>query len=131
MISLKIPLEPVPSLRPRFNSFTKTARKPAKCHRFENEVAHYLRAQFHNPPLTVPVRVTFRFYLRRPKRPEYKTHPGGRPDLDNLIKAVQDAGTGILWRYDTLVCEYGPGTGKRYGEPPRIEIEIDKMEDEK
>lgn len=56
--------------------------------------------------------------LRRPK-----------PDLDNYLKAVQDAITesGVLWRDDTLVAEYAPGSRKRWatpGEPPGTYVSI-------
>ena len=50
-----------------------------------------------------------------------------KPDLSNLLKAVEDALTGIVWRDDAQVIGYLPGTGKyqvvRPGnEQPRTDI---------
>jgi len=43
--------------------------------------------------------VSFVFYLKR--------KGGQQPDLDNLIKTVKDALTGVVYRDDSLVTEYG------------------------
>ena len=43
-------------------------------------------------------------YLRRPKKPKYKDHPGSRPDIDNYIKAAMDGITRAgIWTDDSLV----------------------------
>ena len=52
----------------------------------------------------------------------------GRPDLDNLEKAVMDAITNAdLWRDDSLV--YQKHSTKRYGERPGVEITITEIGD--
>ena len=45
-----------------------------------------------------------------------------KPDLDNLIKFVQDCGNGVLWRDD---CRIATLTAAKYYSPnPRTEIEV-------
>ncbi len=53
------------------------------------------------PPLDEPLSldVVFR-YAQKPHA--YRTK---RPDLDNLLKAVMDAGNGILWADDSCVAQ--------------------------
>jgi len=88
-----------------------------------------------------PVTLTARFYLPRPARLDaltgrgasrhyaYMACPiwhGAKPDLDNLLKAVEDALTGVVWHDDAQVCEYGQNTYKQYherGGRPRVTIE--------
>lgn len=43
-----------------------------------------------HPPIDVPVHVTVRFYMPRPKKPRFPT-PAVAPDLDKLCRAVGDA----------------------------------------
>jgi Holliday junction resolvase RusA-like endonuclease len=75
-------------------------------------------------PLEGPLELSVTFYFKRPQSwlkarrdavddgetPWYM----GKPDLDNLVKLVKDAGNGILWRDDAQVVRldadkvYGP-----------------------
>lgn len=50
-------------------------------------------------PLTGPVSVFMLFYLGE------KRDSHGRPDLDNLVKAVKDAMTGVVYRDDSQIVE--------------------------
>jgi len=43
-------------------------------------------------------------YLLTKNAPESRIHFTRKPDTDNLIKAVKDCLTSILWRDDALVC---------------------------
>lgn len=55
---------------------------------------------------TGPVFLYAEFRLDRPARPkpEYRRHPGGKPDLDKLLRAVGDALTEAgVWSDDSLV----------------------------
>ena len=64
-------------------------------------------------PLEGPLQLSVVFCFRRPKswpkaqrdavdNGEEPWHVG-KPDLDNLVKLVQDAGNGILWRDDAQI----------------------------
>lgn len=55
---------------------------------------------------------------------EQRVRPVTKPDLDNYLKLIKDSANGILWKDDSQVVEYLPGTGKYYGEVPRWEIEV-------
>lgn len=49
------------------------------------------------------------------------------PDLDQLVKQVQDALVGIAYIDDNQVCGY-PNSAKRYGEPERTEITVEVLD---
>jgi Holliday junction resolvase RusA-like endonuclease len=78
-----------------------------------------LKVQQHAPahPLACPVRLECYFTFARPKG-HYRTgkHAGElresapvlhttKPDLDNLVKFVKDALTGVFWIDDSVVCD--------------------------
>jgi Holliday junction resolvase RusA-like endonuclease len=50
------------------------------------------------------------------------------PDLDQLIKQVQDALTGIVYWDDNQVVAYGPRPLKRYGSPERTVITVEVLD---
>jgi len=60
----------------------------------------------------IPVEIEVHFYLPRPQshfgtkglKPRYEdARPLGKPDVDNMIKAVKDAAKGIVWHDDSQV----------------------------
>ena len=51
--------------------------------------------------------------------------PTGKPDVDNVEKAVCDALNGIVWRDDALVCEVAKI--KRYSERPGIDVTVETL----
>lgn len=77
------------------------------------------------------------FYLPRPKN-HYRTkkgqltnqlhswaigmRPGGKPDKDNLVKAVQDAINKVVWRDDALIVD--SVERKIYSTFPRTEFQL-------
>lgn len=80
-------------------------------------------------PWTLPVVLEVAVYLPRPKRYCRKKDPdgplvhAGRPDAENVLKAIQDAMKGILWADDALICRVT--VWKLYAERegrPRVEI---------
>lgn len=58
-----------------------------------------------------PIWLIADFYLPRPEKYNRKKDPDGpiscivKPDTDNLIKAVKDALSGVVWVDDKQVCE--------------------------
>ena len=75
-----------------------------------------------------------RFYFARPRghfgtgrnsdklKPSAPPYPTVRPDVTKLVRAVEDALTGVLWRDDSLVITQL--AAKLYGEPERAVIRI-------
>jgi crossover junction endodeoxyribonuclease RusA len=54
-------------------------------------------------PLDEPVRLRVAFYLARPKRSKFPTRPAVTPDLSKLVRATEDALTGLVWADDARV----------------------------
>lgn len=85
------------------------------------------------PLLAGPLTLTVDFYLPRPKghigvkgvRPSAPAYPIVKPDTTKLLRAVEDALTGIVWRDDAQVVEQT--VRKMYGEPARAEISVDRL----
>lgn len=77
-----------------------------------------------------PLMLAVRFVVPRPKghygarglRPSAPAYPTTRPDITKLLRAVEDALTGIVWRDDAQVVEQV--ARKVYGEPARCEIAV-------
>lgn len=83
-----------------------------------NAVAQQAAREMERVPLfTAPVRLTIRFYFRRPalhfgtgkkagqlksSAPAFHTQT---PDLDKLVRNTQDALTAVVWQDDKQVCE--------------------------
>lgn len=85
-------------------------------------------------PLEGPLRMSAVFVFPRPKSMHWKTRPmprvwhTSRPDRDNLIKSVQDALNGILWRDDSQICAGEPVKLVAAGdEQPHVEIVIEVL----
>ena len=53
-----------------------------------------------------------------------EVRPLSKPDFSNIIKHVEDIGTGIFWHDDSQIVGPGPWGGKFYGQVPRYEIAI-------
>jgi Holliday junction resolvase RusA-like endonuclease len=108
-------------------------------------VSAVVRSQYHNRPLlTDPLRLGMQFRILRPKghwgsgrnaatlKQSAPTHPTVKPDLTKLVRATEDALTGVLWRDDTQVVagiyskiyvERDPGVVIQVSRIPHIEIE--------
>lgn len=128
-ISVTLPVEPMPKLRPRFRVvrgrvFTHT---PYETKKFENEVAAlYLTRVGLKFEAHEPLQVKIEFYMQHPKsftKKKIQAIEDGllkhtvKPDLDNLTKALLDALNDIAWHddaqiVDLQVCkEYTTGDG--------------------
>lgn len=56
--------------------------------------------------------------------------PTTKPDLKNYIAGVEDALENVLYANDSQIVGYG-ATGKWYGDPPRIEVDVRELGDSK
>jgi Holliday junction resolvase RusA-like endonuclease len=84
--------------------------------------------------VTGPLLLVVDFFLMRPKghygtgrnasilKDSAPAYPVGRPDATKLVRAVEDALTGILWRDDAQVVYQR--VRKLYGTPQRAEISV-------
>lgn len=120
-VSLSVAGKPIAKGRPRFKdgyNYTPELTRDAE------ESMQWEMRQACATPLEGPLALSMTFSFRRPegwpKAQRDEVDNGkqpwrpGRPDLDNLIKLVQDAGNGILWRDDAQIVRleaikvYGP-----------------------
>lgn len=81
-------------------------------------------------PTGVPVKLDLLFTLTPPKsaRKNTRDYVVRRPDLDKLIRAVNDALTGIAYADDNQVAVIH--TSKRYGPTPGVHITITPLNQE-
>ena len=130
--------EPVAKGRPRFNRSTGRAFTPQKTINYETLVKmEYLNA-CPNAPLYsadtalsvhVDAYVSIPSSVSKKKRKDMidgKIRPTKKPDADNLIKSLMDAGNGVIWEDDKCVVEVV--LRKWYGEEPRVEMIVDEAE---
>lgn len=137
MISIMLPIDPVPQGRPRFarTRFGVSTRDPAKSRDYKQAVAAYTHQQYTGPPLTSPLALDVTFYRPiqkggskrlRAQKQAGQVLPTVKPDLDNYYKAVTDGMKGIVWVDDNQITDVT--MRKRYGAQPRTEITIREIE---
>jgi Holliday junction resolvase RusA-like endonuclease len=97
-------------------------------------IAMHAMAARKSPALTGALMLEVMFYFKRPKshfrtgrnadrlRPGAPRYPSVKPDCTKLVRGVEDALTGIVWRDDAQVVQQV--AGKFFGEPPRAEIVV-------
>lgn len=116
-VSIKgfIGMKPVAWARPRFNNgrgFELLKVKNAKAH-----FQWLARKEMGLPELSdSPLKVELDFhYIKAPKPKRHlKEFPAKRPDIDNLVKFVLDAGNDYLWKDDDQIVDIT--AVKNYGE---------------
>lgn len=127
-INLRIDGPPVAKGRPRMTR-SGHAYTPAKTREAEGYLRHAIVSQAGMPRHECALSVEVRCLMAIPaswsgvKRGTAITgaiKPTGRPDLDNLAKAVLDAANGILWADDAQIVEMR--LVKAYDERPGIRL---------
>jgi Holliday junction resolvase RusA-like endonuclease len=98
----EIPWPPTSKGRPKFVRATGVAYTPAPTRHAEAAIRDLLIARGARLfPRDVPLRVEVAFYVPRPRSaPRRVVMPTHRPDLDQYVKLLLDAATGILWEDD-------------------------------
>ncbi len=114
---------PIPLARPRFNvQKVYDGQKHKKLVCGINLKNQHKGKPFYEGNLHLDVK----FYLKISKRKKGdlldNTYHVYRPDLSNLIKFVEDIGTGIIYKDDSLICSVH--AIKKYSAIPRTEFEI-------
>ena len=129
-LSMFIPGFPIPQPRPRITVRGKhgVAYVPrghaihAWRAAIREEMERCVAESGHMFPINgVGLRVRMEFYLRKPKSNKARL-PISRPDLDNLAKAVLDAGNGVIWRDDSQVTTLE--ASKRWHDKPGVWLMI-------
>jgi Holliday junction resolvase RusA-like endonuclease len=87
------------------------------------------------PLLTGPLSLTVVFFVKRPRghfgtgrnanvlKPSAPRYPAVKPDATKLVRAVEDALTGVIYRDDAQVVDQY--VAKRYGTPERCEVRVE------
>lgn len=148
-LSFTVPAIPVAQPRQRSRTIrTKTGREfahnytPARhpVNAFKASVqlaAHQKVARASNGvPYDGPIELIATFVMPRPRVKVWKRKPMrrephiARPDIDNLLKALADALSGILWRDDAQVYAVDAGKVIAAGdETPHVEVTVRRLEE--
>lgn len=103
-VVIHIPMRAIPLERHRHG--VGGSYLPARSRKFRQAVQAYMRqAMGCTAPFSGPLRAEFGFEFARPKTgPNAKAvFHAAKPDFDNLVKAICDAGNGILWHDDCQI----------------------------
>jgi Holliday junction resolvase RusA-like endonuclease len=130
-----VPGKPVGKQRPRFSRKTGRAYTPKETATYENLIRLAFAEEYDfKEPTGQPVRLSVVAIFPIPKSwakkkqiaaEELRIFPG-KPDADNILKAVQDAGNGVIWKDDALIetaC-----ISKRYGSIPGLTVMVEVHE---
>ena len=132
-ISFTVPGAPQGKGRPRVGRIAGQARMftPAKTAAYEGLIAHAAaQAMAGRAPLDEPVVLTIHAAVPVPaswsKRKQAQAlageiRPTGKPDLDNVLKAVCDGCNGVLWRDDAVVVAVT--ARKAYAQTPGVLVQ--------
>lgn len=128
---ITIPLTPVAWQRVKQGRYGN-AYVPPKTRAFKTALALLVRREFKHLPMEGALSLSIRFIVKMPKRMPKRVpilHPITRPDLDNYLKAVKDALSGVVWLDDSQVVKYKE-VEKVYdyvNKTPRIELLVEEM----
>lgn len=141
-ISFIVPAVPIAQPRQRHRVVTANGRTfasnylPAKhpVNDFKASVRMAAQAVYQGPPLEGPVFIRAVMLFPRPGRMIWKSRPMPRarhtskPDTENVLKAILDCLTGILFRDDAQVCSIKAAKWYAAGdEAPGVMIEVEQM----
>lgn len=124
-LSFVIPLRAIPLERHRHSG--GGSYLPTRSRKFREAVQVYMRQAMNGRlPMSGPLHAQFGFEFARPKTgPNAKAvFHSSKPDFDNLIKAICDAGNGILWHDDCQISS--AEIDKRWGDEDGIYIVIEE-----
>ncbi len=133
MLRFTVPGTPVAKGRPRISTRGGFARAytPQKTVAYEGLIALAAQAAMHDAPQyagAVSVNVTAVFAIPpswSKKRQQAAQWHVGKPDGDNLLKAVGDGLNGVVWKDDSQVAS--ARIIKVYGETPGLTIEVEAL----
>lgn len=141
-ITFTVPAIPVAQPRQRHRVLTAGGRTfaqnytPAKhpVNAFKAAVQLAARQAYTGPPIEGPVSLAMTAIFPRPKRLMWKSRTmlcewhTTKPDADNVVKAVKDALSGLLWRDDCQVCQLIVDKWIAGGDDqPGVVIQVEKL----
>lgn len=114
---ITIPGEPVAWQRAGYRKSTGGIYNRNKMRQAENTIAWTVRTMCRKMRCSDKGRFTLSavFYLGKHRK-------GRRPDLSNLVKLIEDALKGIVWRDDEQIDHYGNVDKFHHQDEPRTEI---------
>ena len=134
----EVPGLPIAKSRPRFNRKTGRTWTPPKTVNYESLVSLAYKEVYPDViPAGEPIRLTVIAYFPPPKTTSKKRlalmlanliHHTKRPDVDNVLKAVQDGLNKVAFMDDSQI--WSLCAEKRYSEYPRVEVVIEETRDE-
>ena len=139
-ITFTVPGQPVAKGRPRFARRGKfvTTYTPITTVAYERMVKVLaLQAMQGQEPSTAPMELIISLVMQIPtswsptRRAKCKAgliRSTKKPDVSNILKAIEDGCNGIVWRDDSQVVELK--LSKSYGDKPRAVVSISEMEGE-
>lgn len=113
------------------------SHKPRRLSAWREAVAQAAGNTYQGEMLTGPVKLSMCFVRPRPNthygtgrnrgavKPSAPAKPTTKPDVTKLVRSVEDACTGVIWRDDSQVVELI--AEKRYGEQYRVEVRIEEV----
>ena len=140
-ITVTIPGEPVAQGRPRFSTHGGFPRAydPKRSKEGKQSVRFFVANQMEKEglvPLEGPIMLQAQFGIKLPTSQERKRNPKPRswrikkPDLDNLIKLVKDACSGIAFLDDNQIVKVSAEKIQcAQGEAPFTKIRFKKLEE--
>lgn len=134
----EVPGLPIAKSRPRFNRKTGRTWTPPKTANYESLVSLAYKEVYPDViPAGEPIRLTVIAYFPVPKATSKKRlalmlanliHHTKRPDVDNVLKSVQDGLNKVAFMDDSQI--WSLCAEKRYSEYPRVEVIIEETRDE-
>lgn len=134
-IRITVKGEAVPQGRPRFVRATGRSFDPPKSRAYKAKVKAKARLNAPSAPLERAVELSLMIYRVPPKSASKRRReamlageirPTTKPDVSNILKGVEDALNGIVYKDDSQIVQYGT-VGKWYAEEPRVEITVKEI----
>ena len=131
-IHITVDGEAVPQGRPRFVRATGRAYDPPKARQYKAKVRREAAINAPSVPLEGAVELSLMIYRKTPKSASKRrtgamlagdVRPTTKPDVSNVLKGVEDALNGIVYKDDSQIVQYGT-VGKWYADRDYIVIEV-------
>ena len=118
-----VPIDVIPQGRPRF--YNKVAVDPPNSRQFKKDFSTILKSL--KPALfTGEVKVELHIYRQASKFKKGVTSKR-YGDIDNLVKGIFDAMTGVVWEDDKQISSLY--VTKNLADTPRVEISVEEIAD--